>query len=139
MEVFDCFQQREGFSALRVDPSIHCFTKELNNCVALDGISFCYALLLPITGLYVILKFREDKSSLQVLMGPFVSPFREGCEYWEFVRLFEKIVFFLIWDWSGADRPSKTTVLYGVLVIWLVVDNHVLPFKEPRLNKQSFR
>jgi hypothetical protein len=139
-EIFDCAKQTEGSYVLRVDPSISCFSNTWIVYVSVAALFLLlYALILPGYGLYLIWKFRADKDGLMLRMRSFVTPYRQGCEFWEFVRLFEKILFFFVRDLSSTDRFFRAALMFAVLVTWMAIDVHVVPFKSSKLNKHSFR
>jgi hypothetical protein len=140
LQVFNCVEQTDGSFVLRADPTIKCYEGSWSQYVVLDGILiFLYAVLFPISGLVAFWKLHNDKAKMKLYLQSFLAPYREGCEYWEFVRMFEKIIFFAIRDLSSADRSLKQLLLFAVLVVEHLIDTHVFPFKTAQLNQQSFR
>jgi hypothetical protein len=87
----------------------------------------------------VIWRHWKDKVNLNRFMHPFISPYREGCEYWEFVRILEKTIFFAIRDLAVVGRSLKSLLLFATLIIGHLFDTHIMPFKTAQLNKQYFR
>jgi hypothetical protein len=116
-QVFNCIPQSDSSYVLRADPSIFCYTSSWKTSVY-GGIffMFLYCFILPLSGVAVIIKYRKSREDLLRLMNPFVSPYSEGCEYWEFVKLFWKLVFIILRDTSQLDSLTKTIILGAALV-----------------------
>jgi hypothetical protein len=139
-QVFNCVEQMDGVHVLKADPSVKCYTGNWNAFVAVDAIFlFFYTTLLPGWGIYIVIKNRSDRTKLEELIQPFVAPYREGCEYWEFVRLGQKIIFFLIRDLPVNDSTFKVVFLLAVLMTELLLVFHLMPFKSENINRHTFR
>jgi hypothetical protein len=139
-QVFNCIEQMDGLHVLKADPSVQCYTSTWNGFVAVDAIFlFLYTIILPGWGIYIVIKYRKDRAKLEELIQPFVAPYKEGCEYWEFVRLGQKILFFVIRDWPVNDSTFKVVFLLAVLMTELLLVFHIMPFKSENINRHTFR
>jgi hypothetical protein len=139
-QIFNCVEQTDGSNVLKVDPSIKCFTSTWNQYVVIDvTLLFLYMVIFPSVGLYIIWKYRNDHPTLELLMKPFLAPYRKGCEYWEFIRIFQKVLFFAIRDVNAIDRTLKAMFLFVILMVGHLVDTHVNPYRTRELNQHSFR
>jgi hypothetical protein len=140
-EVFNCVQQSQNSYVLQADPSVLCYSDKWKSFTVFSGFFIAiYVVILPGIGIFMIWKLKsKDRISLDRIMGPFVSPYRVGCEHWEFVRLFEKVVFFIIRYAMSFDRSFKVAILLCTLMIWMIVDIHVMPFNELRIHQHSLR
>jgi hypothetical protein len=138
-QVFNCVQQLDGTYFLFSDPSVKCYDQVWKAYISLDAIFIlAYVILLPGFGLYYVMKYRNNKDYEETL-APFVRSYRNGAEYWEFLRLFYKLIFVLLRDTISMDSSSRVLVLVAVLFAEIYIENRLHPFKDRHSAEISFR
>jgi hypothetical protein len=139
-QVFNCIEQGNGSFYLLSDPSIKCYDSEWKLYAAVDAFFILLYIALPsIMVLVLAIKYANNPGKKRELITIFCSPYREGCELWEFARIFYKIIFVVIRDVSIMDRATKTLVLLLVLSVQFYVEYRVSPFSNKITGQVSVR
>jgi hypothetical protein len=124
-QVFNCVQSGSK-TLLNADPSIECFASEWGNFMIFDGIFIAfYVFIVP--G-FVIFLFRSGKKKNIDLIKPLFQGYREGAEWFEFVRFLFRFGFVLIRDAFGFDSSSKVLFLAFLLLSVLWVESRARPY-----------
>jgi hypothetical protein len=128
-QIFNCTQQGHEF-VLAHDPSIRCYTTQWKIYLGVDIFFIMLYVPLPlISGLYYFVSKAHLVKRGHLGLDVFIKPYREGCEYWEMVRLFYKLVFVLIRDISSIDGSNKTLLLLIVIVSSAHLDIMMKPYR----------
>jgi hypothetical protein len=139
-QVFNCVDQGAGVYSLLSDPSIRCYDQTWRNYIMIDGVFIIFYIIIPILAIiYISIKYRNDNSGKRKQLQLFCSPYREKCELWEFVRVFNKAIFVLMRDVSTFDRAAKSLSLLLILAVQTYVENRVSPFISKTAAQASMR
>eukprot|EP00475_Leptophrys_vorax_P014668 TRINITY_DN20946_c0_g1_i2.p1 TRINITY_DN20946_c0_g1~~TRINITY_DN20946_c0_g1_i2.p1 ORF type:complete len:369 (-),score=69.87 TRINITY_DN20946_c0_g1_i2:154-1260(-) len=136
-QMFNCVVQVDGVAVLSSDPSILCYDKTWNGYVAV-AVMFviAYVLVLPGWGFHYIYKNRSNPDAAQRLQ-PFIKPYREGLEFWEFVRLAFRLLFVVFRDVAAIDQSNKVLVLIFLLMAQIMTEINFQPFKSKMISEIS--
>jgi hypothetical protein len=139
-EIFNCVEQGGGNYVLLIDPSITCYDRVWQRYIILDAFFILLYIVFPaLTVLYLGFRYRKEPSQLRARLQVFCSPYKDGCELWEFFRIFCKLVFVLWRDMIVMDRATRTLILLLILGLEFHIENRVLPFRSKIANHASVR
>jgi hypothetical protein len=137
-EIFNCNSQTDGSFFLSVDPSIVCYSREWNSYLAVNVLFIIIYLVVPLTaGSIYFINLKMNGGKVGVYAQTFAAQYREGCEFWELVRILYKLMFVLIRNTTSLDRGSETLILLGILVLEMYVEVRFRPYRDPEVGYTS--
>jgi hypothetical protein len=126
------------FTMVSVDPSIVCYNGEWNSYLALNVVFIILYLVIPLSaGSIYFLKLKLNGGKVGESVQSFTSQYREGCEFWELVRILYKLMFVLIRNTTSLDRGSETLFLLCILVLEMYVEVRFRPYRDPEAGYTS--
>jgi hypothetical protein len=136
-QVFYCTEVKHGEWVLVSDPAVKCYDASWNRYLVIDILAMIvYVAFLPLFAFFYIksrVKNQSDVENLKMI----ISPYKQGLEYWEIVKLGYKLIFILLRNVGGFDPVVKQFVLFLALVIQLHLDSKICPYKRTDANDIS--
>jgi hypothetical protein len=137
-EIFNCVPQTDGTFLMNSDPSHLCYDSGWKKLLAADMAFTSMYIILPIMfGIAVSIRICKGISKPNPHLQIFYDPYRQGCEFWELIKVLDKIVFVFIRDVATVDRAHKNLMLLSVLTVGNFLEIHFRPYRSEIVSKTS--
>jgi hypothetical protein len=141
LQVFNCVDSQSALGlVVSQEPSVTCYDQNWNYFVVFDGFCmFIYMVVVPLTLFFKIRKWVKagDKESMYILTKSFAQFYREGCTWFEVVKVIIRLGFVLVRDALQLSLSSKITFLGILLMILIWLESRTRPYAEEQQNDLS--
>jgi hypothetical protein len=140
LQIFSCTDGGRGTMVMKQDPQALCYDTPWYQFVVFVVIFLvAYFLIFPA---FLAVKFTKakkhgDHQVLNLLFRPLFHNYREGCEWFELIRLASRVIFVLVRDVFNLTGSAKVSFLALMLMVLLYIETQSLPYTEKHYQSLS--